>query len=171
MAEGVRASIFCPGPSLARYSGQDGYQHTIGVNRAVLALPCQWWVFADWQTYLENRDNIKRCSLCTSRGALREIERRVGKPTMPVQLMDDMPEGDNAWRLYSKTVAMVLGYRLGAGIIDVYGDDMAGVTDYDGITNVRNTRTPERWQRERETTQNTIHYLGLKGCIVSRIQL
>lgn len=164
----LSAAILCPGPSLARLPDLD-CGLVVAVNRAVHRRQCHWWCFIDWQTYLENRE-VRPHQICTSRASLREIERRAGKPSGQIQIIDDMPEGDNGWRLYTKTTAMILCYRLGAGTIDVYGDDMAGVADYDGTTSQRNTRDGERWKREAELTGATVQYLHTKGCEVRRIQ-
>jgi len=37
-------NVLCPGPSLAKYERGPDCTLTIGVNRATLHQPCDWWL-------------------------------------------------------------------------------------------------------------------------------
>lgn len=57
--------LLCPGPSLAKYRLTPGPSPltpdlTIGVNRAAVFAPCDWWVFLDWVIFRDYGALVKQ---------------------------------------------------------------------------------------------------------------
>ena len=53
----MRVAMLSPGPSLEKYSGRDGYDLVVGVNRVVFQHECDWWSLADDTAYLQRDDD------------------------------------------------------------------------------------------------------------------
>lgn len=127
-----------------------GSRTRIGVNRAALRFRCDWWVFADWQTFIEYAGSLGVVPACfTTRDSLASLARRGLRPPAVVfeDIVADLPP---CWRVFSASAALALAASLGTVDVAVFGADMAGALDYDGTTGGRNRRDADRWCRERE---------------------
>lgn len=157
------ASILCPGPSLAKLTqAQIDATTVIAVNRAAHRVRCDWWVFLDdriWKTYpLDYRPKI-----C----ATREVERRIDeKFELTTDELRDQFSPAAGWTIYSFTSAIVLAAHLGAARAVIYGCDWAGHADFDGHLyrfsneHAEQTRSDDRWKREREIFERTCALLA-----------
>lgn len=158
----MTAIVLCPGPSLAKVSPPFSAL-TIGVNRAVLAHSCDWWVYKDWQLW---RDYSGEClgdpSICT----LREVLERFG---LEGQAIESLICPVDKWSLFTAPVALVLAATIGAKRIDVYGADWTDEPDYDGVIAAGCRRDEDRWKQEREIWTGVVDWLKGGGITVNRI--
>lgn len=172
----MKAAVLCPGPSLARTWAGGEYALTIGVNRApVLAKGrLDVWAFSDGHVFWEHAPGYPVRILLT-RCAEQRIDRKGHHDRLYryareyVEDLERTPDLDLGWRIYTKPIAMVYAYTKGAKTIDLYGDDMAGDRDADGLTDPRNNRDAKRWGRERQITSNLTTWLWRHGVSVNRI--
>lgn len=175
-----RVALLCPGPSLIKtwipgVTG-DEYDHIIGVNRAVLHDRCTHWAFTDPDLFIDHRPNYRPVILHP-----RLAERKIDRAGLHDELYrhnrqttDDMDAGCPralSWTLYTVTAAMVYAHTLGAVSIDLYGNDRAGVEDFDGHTGESDNRTQQRWSSESIITANVTAWLNKHGVAVDRIRI
>lgn len=169
----MRATILCPGPSLARAPRQDIYSAdiTIGVNRAATAFEVDWWAFFDACIYLNNRPigapNIYTSAISQRAiGDLKAPELMIGDTLMeffPIRL---------GWTMYTATASLILAAHLGAKRIDVYGADWtADAEDFDGVYPDGAARSAFRFARESEVWLATTTHLESLGITTKRITL
>ena len=146
----------------------------IGVNRAVEAVACDWWVLGDWQG-LEDFTPIGRPGLVVPRVIFERLEQHVHE----VKLYDiheykirgveqvhyediatdcPVPLSPQTW---SFAAALVFAETLGPKIIEVVGCDWSGDQDWDGKHFAE--RTEQRWERERNDVMRVIEWLDGKG--------
>jgi hypothetical protein len=169
-----RAAVLCPGPSLPIFADREGYDIRIGVNRAVAAYRCDYWVALDTHTggmakpigspVIVNRSGIYR-QMC-----------RQFPIVVPLRHMDHSglsyppsKKRNIGWRRFGATVALVLAAHLEAKGIDCFGVDWRGMEDFDGFTSPKNRRSDNRWAREREVWQQVCDALAAQGVAVRRM--
>ena len=166
------AQVLCPGPRLAEaistLLGSSLDTLFLGVNRAVEAIECKYWVAIDWAM-------INEGSPIGSPGII-TIESAIRKLAMPVKIAyrekaqrSDMPPEKMGWLNYSSLLAIAAAYDLGCKRIEVYGADMSGVEDWDGKQLGRVCRTPKRWEKERKQFDSLCEWMQSKGVEVVRI--
>ena len=147
-ANPMRATILCPGPSLSAYKPEDRGPMVLAVNRAALAHACDWWVALDYPMI---RDNVAKvdAAIVTRRQTHIDLKGRIDARRV-VHTEDIGATIDPAlgWTTYSHTSAIAFAYWYGMSGADVYGADMAGVTDFDGVAAGEN-RSDDRWSIER----------------------
>lgn len=157
----MTAVVLCPGPSLAE-SSPPYSSLTIGVNRAVLAHPCDWWIFQDWKRFRDGEPK-GRPIVCTTR----EAARRLGM--LPHFAIDDLECPVDQWSLFTAPAALVLAYKMGGNQIEVYGADWSDEPDFDGVRVVGCIRDPERWKKEVPIWNAVVGWLHERGITVNRI--
>lgn len=178
-----RFAVLCPGPSLAltflRHLPEvvASYGVFVGVNRAVEAFPCDWWVFNDVQAFgfirPQRRPNI--FTLAPTRRCIENDERhRVA--AVGFQWFDDREcnsdcPTDLHWRQYSMTMALVLCEKFNAGHIDIFGCDWSGSHDWDGPDQspISGGRSDYRWQNEMHHFSVLEGWLRKRGVSVQRV--
>jgi hypothetical protein len=142
----MRAAILCPGPSVTRFQGRDGYDALVAVNRAARVYACDYWCCLDWRTF----------GMCTKLGKPQAITRaynwhRVDDsrdwPIWDVALFRWFRTAPEHWTYSALTALAFLAWR-GYSEIDVYGRDLDGVADWDGWDASRVGRSDTRWKRE-----------------------
>lgn len=160
----MNVAVLCPGPTLLdTFCG--GYDLLIGVNRAVLAVPCDWWTFYDPRVWRKCHPKPEP-RIFTSR----DMAGALGIENCLTYEVVKRKHGDNCfWRKFSATSALVLACYLGADHIDMHGAGMVGDKDYDGTTDPSNHRTDGRWCKEAAILQSVIEHLNERGTTVKRV--
>ncbi len=159
----MKVAILCPGPSLVRtWPSEHVYDCFLGVNRAVLAAPCDWWVAGDWM-YLKETPAQPRIGYCTIADVIRHIREDALipaerlSPSAQFVAWEDLP----FQRTYSTVAAFGLAAHLGATRVDVYGDDKSGTADFDGREG--ENRGLGRWEEELQATAAAIAFLAARN--------
>lgn len=174
----MNVAILCPGPSLAKWPDSMllTYRERLGINRAVLRVPCTQWVTADFNPF-EKTKLDKTPPIWTSEnivhlfpaGSATAYETLGGK--YPFLVNTYSPDGVVDWRSYSATAALIVAAHLGAARIDVYGADWTNEPDFDGksINQGPKERDAERWKSERQIWDAVGGDLTQRGISVNRI--
>ena len=166
------AQVLCSGPTLAEaisaLSGSGLDTLFLGVNRAVEAIECQYWVAIDWKTIDEGRP-LGSPRIITIETARQKLAGPVAKAYRTKGKRDDMPPEKMGWLNYSALLAITAAYDLGCKRIEVYGADMAGVDDWDGKQVGRVCRTDQRWAKERKQFDSLCEWMQGRGVKVTRI--
>ncbi len=159
-------------------SGREAdYRDVVGVNRAVLRVPCIWWVCldshtADW-VFEQGGPVINPAGIVASLAVYREIVSRhavVGRWGHVEHTALDMPAGEVSWRKFSASVALVLAAtRLAASKIDCFGVAWEGEKDFDGFTHSRQRRDADRWDEDRRVWRATAGLLTARGIRIRRM--
>jgi hypothetical protein len=177
------AQILCPGPSLRDHIGNlPKADIRIGVNRAVTAVLCDWWVFGDWLA-LQDFIPIGKPNVFTHRKAESQLQQHVGPLHFyTVKMLLDSVERafyddvttDCPVRLDGCTWSLVAAlifveWHLDGCLkrIDLFGVDWKGEEDWDG--RAFGERSPERWERERIDVMRAVNWLMGKGVEVNGI--
>jgi hypothetical protein len=151
------AALLCPGPSLATFRRRPEFEFLIGVNRAVLAHPCDWWVFGDahvWDRYRPTP--IPR--VCT-RAVLAD---RFGTHGMRWENLVEFCPAAWDWQAFSVTAALVLCSALGVKRLQVFGCDRTNAPDWDGVDSAPDTRHDHRWRREGRIWNRVAEHLAIE---------
>lgn len=176
----MNAVLLCPGPSLAHLEHVPVADLTIGVNRAAIRYPVDVWAALDhWSV---NNGGIRNwCGqvigspvLLSTRDSLKVVARRCpwrGATIAIEDYRDWLPATKpGRWSLFSATCALVYAAWRGASRIDVYGADMHGTQDYDGVQ-AGARRDEVRWKSERTIWATTVAQLNERGIEVIRHEL
>lgn len=160
----TRAAILCPGPSLkAAWAWRKGsYDLIIGVNAAVQFWPCDWWCVGDWEA-LTWYNQTPKVGICSIGDALRLAWAKQIPVKIPLERLQQV-----AWeelpihQRFSSIMALGLAAKLGATVVDYFGDDKAGDADFTGaIDPLRSTSGPagnERWADERRQLADVLEW-------------
>lgn len=177
----MRCAVLCPGPSLPRFAEvQDQYETRIGINRAVMAFSCQWWVFADHAIYTDTRPpGLLTCFAPTtfvSQDVLDALGKRGliggGYEWVNWKSRYDFVSVQTGWRTFSVTAALVLAGSLGFKQIDCFGCDQTNAPDWDGGKPRGMYRTTQRWDDERRVwDRTTAELMDRHGVTVRRMNL
>lgn len=151
LASIARAAVLCPGPSLTQAWAARKHQHqaTIGVNRAPFAVPVDWWCGLDdiWNkwTPAPPPPRVGYCGAVASlTGSAAALIPRDGLAAV----VTGAPEGCPS---FTALAAVAFAFEvLKADKVDVYGCDLAGEADFDGLVEKANNRTEQRWKEERD---------------------
>jgi hypothetical protein len=166
------ARILCPGPSLAaaisalQGCGSDAL--FLGVNRAVEALACDFWVALDWKMIEDGKPKGSPKIITTEASRKRLPDANIWKVYSWHADKHRFPQDSLHWLSYSTLTAMVAAYDLGCTRIEIYGADMAGVEDWDGGQACYVNRTETRWAKERKYLDLLTDWLADKGVEVLR---
>ena len=164
----MKAALLCPGPSLLAFNEAPRYDLTIGVNRAVLAFPCDWWAVQDWQLFGDTHPDGNP-AVFTTLDCMEAIRRHGGSYRLAHRLLRYIADvyfyepAPDYWALYTATAALILAWDQGATSITCYGCDREGVDDYDGTSRTSDNRTDERWQRESRIWRDVVIWLRDHG--------
>ena len=172
----MRAALLCPGPSLERYAGRDGYDLVIAVNRAATRYECDYWIAQDHSAYGHSHRA--------------DLPKLIGKPTWITNpsthkaTLGSHPESKRlayiarnsidfpsppTWRTWSATIGLALAAWRGATHIDCYGVDWTGTKDFDGVMLPEQIRDRRRWQREINVWRGMYRRLSARGITFTRI--
>jgi len=168
----MTAAILCPGPSLVR-SVPAPADLTIAVNRAIAFSSADVWAAGDIPMLCEDRPNIiGRPELFTAANTAAYLRDHGpawrGKVTEFESLFDYLNSSNLSWTLFTFTAAIVFAAHAGAKLIEIFGCDWTGQSDYDGWAKAGN-RTDERWKLEREIYARLTDSLAARGIEVKRI--
>jgi hypothetical protein len=149
----MTAAILCPGPSLAHASAFEG-ELRIGVNRAVTAHKCDVWACCDYQCFFKVRDEVIGWPILLTNA---ESAKRVRwTEVITFESLQLKPE------TFSAIAAVWYAVDKGAKVINVYGCDLEGEADWDGVK-AGETRTKVRWEHERAVWASTWGCLKTQG--------
>ena len=157
-------------------ANRNDYDTVIGVNGRVACFQCDWWCFVDFSTFI-NFKPINHPKLFISQNAINKLhnfvpERASELDNYELLVQDDIelpefPAGMPKWNLFSGLPAPVLAWHLGAEEIHVFGADMDGVLDHDGLPSP--SRHNKRWSRERDIWIQITQTLLKSGVRIWRI--
>jgi hypothetical protein len=167
----MKIAVLCPGPSLTRFPGRGDYAAVIGVNRAACHVSCDWWACGDHPLISRiHGDVIGKPALFTALAGFDHLNqhgpRWRGKTLTFNAAFAHFPQTWE-WDLFSATAAAVLAAHLGGTRIDIWGSDLTGTRDWDGVEAGAN-RTDERWRCEAGIWRRLSSVLGERGCEVTR---
>lgn len=161
----MRIALLCPGPSLPRtFDPAAGYDVTVGVNRAILCHPCDWFASFDAST-------VKTLAVPTDKVFTRAHCFPAGCDGVALEtVIGDYP-AVRLWEagMFSACGALLLCSWLGADVIDVYGTDWTPGPDFDGKASPGDWRVAERWRRETRVWDKIAGVLQSQGVSVKRI--
>ena len=196
----MRVALLCPGPSLGIYQNvMNGYATVIGVNQAVEAYSCDWWVFKDHNVFSDFGKGRKyglvhppKPTGIVTLGKIRHSFKEMDPVTEELTTLENDPDmvawaktvrlrniGDwefngfkshDMWKRFTVGSALMFAYQIGAEDIDCYGCDMAGTEDYRRREGRRPTdRDENRWKLETEMWDLIVGWLEERGITVKRI--
>jgi hypothetical protein len=179
------------------WKGENGYDLVVGVNRVPFTYRCDWWSLADDTAYCQHdepgdvpwgrRERIGSPRLFVKRTTNSKV-RKFGTPADVAAwerdepsakyhdecLLPPMPDsglrvtrGTLRWAKYGGPTALCLCWWLGATEIDVFGVDMDGAEDAQGMMNA--TRHDQRWRLERQIWTLLVEGFTSAGVTVRRI--
>jgi hypothetical protein len=192
----MKIGIVCPGPSAiaaASHELDSQYDLWIGVNRAVLVRPCDYWVFGESKVYgdlvINHSAQIfnRLIRLVIPEHTRRELGIEPGglflknSPTHQeisekVPLSVSQTPNHDTWKTFSFTTAIALALYLGAFKVDCYGADwLPGAADWDGTPSGFDeggspTRHADRFQREKDVFHNLQQFGSKSIRMIKRIQ-
>lgn len=148
----MNATLLCPGPSLERYDPMDRSGWVVGVNRAATVHACDVWAATDWPLVLKYRP-MGQPALLTIKASREALERKgEAWPHLVIthcgMAGEVVTNAKHPWTSFSATAALYYLGWMGVERIDVYGADMAGELDWDGVKGGTG-RNDNRWARER----------------------
>lgn len=175
MSAGRSIAVLCSGPSLSEFltvpARRDRHDLTVGVNRAVIAHPCDYWAFNDSEAF-HYFEPLGRPVCFTSKAAFDRIEPRdridAFRWLFYAQINTTCPSYPG-WTQFSVTVALVLCDYLKARRVTLYGCDQAGADDFDGPSPTPVVRTPARWSSERHKFDHVAAWLESRGIELVRL--
>jgi hypothetical protein len=172
MKRGDDIAILCPGPSLAGFlAAPVQHQLYIGVNRAVIAYPCDYWAFNDAEPFSWFEPQGRPVCF-TSEAAFARIPvspRLAEFEWLYYRDINTTCPSDPGWVNFTMTTALVLAEHLGAARVMMYGADQTGTDDWDGPPQRgRDARHEYRWQNERHKTGHVLEWMARRGVRVSR---
>lgn len=168
----MKTALLCPGPSLSRYLGREGYDLVIGVNRAAEKHPVDIWVAHDVQRIRDSAPGVIGSPLLVvateTWGVIDAENGWRGRMIEQTAYLEAVPHAFG-WTSFSATSALVCAFWRGAKRIDLYGADWKGKLDWDGVAAGLN-RADSRWEWESSMMLNVLFpYLRERGCEVNRI--
>ena len=186
-----RVALISNGPS-ARLFEQvtpDIYDTVIGAGKAVSLYRCHWWAFADWQTFRDckpaepignmrimTRENIPDKIQMHAEPAIIDRwqqsywQNQKGSNVIFTENVD-IPgnvQYKESWFVFSGLIGLGCAYHLKPCHIDVYGVELAGESDFEGI-NKEDNRKSDRWEYERRIWNYLVQCIEYQGITVQRI--
>jgi hypothetical protein len=163
------AAVLCPGPSLPdTYPGPESYPLVVAVNRAAIEFRSDVFACLDFPLALSLWPEVPARVWLTCAASAQSLARRhLIRTAVTVEGLDSFcPVPD--WRLYTAPAAVVYAASEGATQVDIYGCDLRGVEDFDGVQAGEN-RTERRWARERGIWAAVTEWLAGRGVEVRRV--
>lgn len=174
-----RAAVLCPGPSLAswlprlRGGGEGEFDLVVAVNRTAKEWPADYWAILDAESFTDVTP-VGTPELVIPEKQYKRLTRLVPDvgERFNVHLREALacPPRSTFWHQWSATLAVVMAWNVGARRIEVFGADLAGTADFDGVTLERHDRDARRWRRERGAWLLTSTWLRSDGVEVWRRQ-
>lgn len=174
----MKIAVICPGPSLSLFNRTDEAL-VIGVNRAVLAVACDYWSFRDLHTFdwcveAPPPGILGKPIIATYFEMARDVrKKRQGNDWQFFNTEDVEPRSCTAWRwsAWSSHAALATAVHLGATLIECYGMDWAGVSDFDGFHHVKQKSrgNNRRWKNEADTFGRVTGILAQRGVELRRV--
>lgn len=176
----MKAAILCPGPSLEKFPGRDGFDLLIGVNRAATKIAVDVWACGDWPLQQQVYENvigspILFTALNSSETILHGFTDAPQRhPCVPwrgeVRIFENIDPGIKSvdWDFFTFNAAIGYAVVAGANQIKAFGADWSGTKDFDGVE-AGNTRTIDRWQLERWMFAEMKKELAQRGISLERI--
>lgn len=164
----MTAAILCPGTSLARLARQPEADLVIGVNRAVRTYLCHVWAACDYPLIRDNfRFVIGKPRVLTRRTTWESIGKkcRMKLACFTEDVRFDCPIN---WHTKTMTCAMAYAAFVGVDKIELYGCDLFGEADYDGVK-AGEDRSDKRWAQERSDLGVMMETLWSRGIATHRI--
>lgn len=162
----MKAAVLCPGPSLTTtWTEPHQYDLVVGVNRACQHTECAYVVAMDKETVAELAPLGNPTVVTTLQS--HELARSKAKLLNIADVKNWFRQSGTFH--FSATNAVITAAYLGATDIDVYGADMHGTADFDGIELERFRRSDARWQRERSLFGRIVTLLAQRGVTVTRV--
>jgi hypothetical protein len=149
-----------------------GAAPVIAINRAAAARPCTHWCILDAESY-DDIAPIGEPVIITTRKQWDRLTAAHGdiagrEHILHTEISDAPPARKLGWKEFSALTAIVAAASKGATQIDVYGMDLAGDADYDGVRLDRHRRDDVRWAQEKRLFDNLAEWYGRRGVIVTR---
>ena len=180
----MNAAVLCPGPSVQNYpvngdlrlsetSPNDprAYDVIVGVNRAASLHACDFWCLLDHYTYAL-RPVIGQPTICCHASIYSNmLAAYPAAKDHPHLALENITENFQIcnWRTWSASLAIVVAFIQGADLIECYGMDWVGTTDWDGFTQTQHRRSAKRWLGEQKLFGEIRDWLGARGCTVRRV--
>lgn len=150
----MKSAILCPGPSLCDTWEDDFEGLTIGVNRAAIRFPVDVWACGDWPCYEQHSKSV----IGSPRLLIaQDGERHIFDHGIPwrgnIETFESMFSflgpfyGGTRWTFVTATAAIVYAAFRGSEEIHLFGSDLSGTKDFDGVE-AGNNRSSERWKEE-----------------------
>jgi len=165
----VTAAVLAPGPSLAGLGACPAGDLVLSINRAGLRFPSDWWAAADYPMVKWHGPAVLGTpNLLTRRDTAETLRERAAR-FPEVAFIEDVPmeHGCPPWQGKTLTCAMAFAFAWGAQAIDIFGADMEGYRDWDGVA-AGEDRTLKRWEQERAEFGALADWMRQRGCAVTR---
>ncbi len=180
----MNAAVLCPGPSVQNYPINGdlrlseaspieprAYDLVVGVNRAAGLQHCDFWCLLDHYTYdllpVIGKPTIV-CHASIYHSMVREYPASKDHGHLALENIDENFQICN-WRTWSASLAIVVAFTQGVDLIECYGMDWVGTTDWDGFTHRTHRRSAKRWLGEQKLFGEIRDWLGARGCTVRRV--
>lgn len=180
----MNAAILCPGPSVQNYplngdlrvsemspTKPRPYDVIVGVNRAASLHACDFWCLLDHYTYdllpVIGKPTIV-CHASIYNSMVREFPAANSHVHLALENIDENFQICN-WRTWSASLAIVVAFTQGVDLIECYGMDWVGTSDWDGFSQTQQRRSAKRWLAERKLFGQIRDWLGARGCTVRRV--
>jgi hypothetical protein len=170
----MKAAVLCPGPSAYTFPGRDGYDMVIGVNRAAGLAPCDYWVMLDGVQVWKISAPVGRPKIICGHPSHLDLWRNIPEARehgwFDIQeCIQTLPEAPITWAVFSATAAIVTAIHLGAKSVDIWGADMKGIEDFDGLNMPgMYARSEMRWQKEARILHELTEHFAAKGITIQR---
>lgn len=161
----MTAAILSAGPSLLRTwpAHRTPEWETFAVNRAILVADCDWMVAGDRPTFEIVRDRRPRLGTFYSQRPRSEGWGELIDATA----LPGVRELARPWN-WSIQLALAAAVHRGHRVVRLFGVDHTGNTDASGTD--CDSRTDERWERERRDWQCSLDWASRQGVEVINIQ-
>lgn len=183
----MNLAILSCGPSLQAFLDEPvKHDEYMGVNRAVGAYPCDYWVGLDPRVFTETVPMTLTCECFPFIFTSDNVDARHPLPMSgwacrdsqlfaKVKGLDTL--GSTPWRRWSGVYALMVGALvLGAKRLTLYGYDMAGFQFWDGKPVYRRACHPSpqtiddtRWREEQHCFDSVVEWLIRRGVEVERV--
>jgi hypothetical protein len=166
----MKAVIFAPGPGLSAFPTDTPRDVTLGINRAVNAVPCDYAVILDHEAWPKVQPKGKPIWVCLFIQHDEGIEKGNQSADYPwVDIQSIRFPRPILWSVYSTTAAIAMACHLGATEIETWGVDWNGCTDWDGKYSSELGRSEDRWRCERAMCHVIATMAEARGCTVRRM--
>jgi hypothetical protein len=161
------ACIVSDGPSAEGYTPNPLHDVVVAVNSRIAHIRADFWCFIDWQTFARyNGSAISMARPITKTVMLTKMSREAPDSyrafmQWPEPLyLDTMEYAVQHWCSWSGIAALGAVAHLGAEHVDVYGVDLNGETNADGVPS--DSRHMHRWALEQQAWDELVHETAIE---------